>query len=279
MIDIELYQPGTGKQKISFPQDWNELTTAEVEAVAKNILDDSIKDNNHGKAALFTDILKLRSGRPNIGEKLDPEDAASNGLPLLAFIFNSNNLTKQPYPLLKVPNRMVPCKPLKMQGPENDFDSLTCGEFEDCEIFYNQFKQETDPIYLIHLAAALYRPDGVPYISYHAENDTCVKYDAERLYPFFKRLKPWVLYSIFLWYSGCREQLPGYFPTCFGGGGSASTEPDFMIFTNCIHAGAGPKNGQRDQIRRTLLKEFFYDVHLDNEKQQEQINAMKDARK
>lgn len=277
MVTIELNKPGKLQQAVNFPTGWDDLTTPQLEAVAKNILEE-YPSQHEAKAALFGELLNLAAGK-KIAHLLSAEDAVINGYPLIDFLFTSNQLTKQPYPLLKVPNRMVPCKPLKMQGPASDFENITCGEFEDCEIFYTQFKQEPDPAYLVSLAAALYRPAGVPYMAYKAANDTYSHYDAERMHPHFKKLKPWQLYSIFLWYSGCREQLPGIFPYCFGGGASSSTEADYLVFTRCIHAGAGPKNGSRNQIRCMPLKEFFFDVNSENEKAEEQLKAMQNARK
>ena len=42
--------------------------------------------------------------------------------------------------------------------------------------------------------------------------------------------------------------------------------PDIMAFTNCIHAGAGPKNGTRQQIRLLKLSEFMYDMEQEAKK-------------
>ena len=45
--------------------------------------------------------------------------------------------------------------------------------------------------------------------------------------------------------------------------GEGTEEPDPMVFTKCIHAGAGPKNGTRDQVRMLNLKEYFFDMELE----------------
>ena len=90
-------------------------------------------------------------------------------------------------------------------------------------------------------------------------------YNAERLYPYFLKLSPFVLHSIYTWYTGCRNQIPKYFPVPFEGN-TTGGEPDPAAFTKCIHAGAGPKNGSRDQIRVTGIKEFFFDMNLEAQK-------------
>ncbi len=267
MTEINLYQPGKVNINISFPTEWNELLLSELEIVSQSILQ-NFKVPSAAKAMVFLSILKSRCNIKDIEKRMDAEDATINGLPLIDFIYNKNNLTKQPYPVLKISGFLSLYTKKKLFGPEDDFNSLTCGEFEDAEIFYNEFKTNPSEKPLVHLAAILYRPENVKYCSNHPSKGF-VQYNADKMVPHFMKLAPWKLYTIFLWYAGCREQLPLYFPNAFGGTAGKNDEIDFLAFTKCIHAGAGPKNGSRNEIRQTLLKEFLMEMELESIKAKE----------
>lgn len=283
MIQIDLYQPNAVDASIQFPSEWNEFTLPELHLVSKSILS-NFATPAQAAAGLFLSLLKIRTGKKvkDIEKRLDAEDAVINGLPATDFIYKENNLTKEPYKKLYVrwPAANSPWL-MAMHGRDDDFNNLTCGEFEDCEIFYNQFIIEPNAIALANLAAILYRTQGKKYLRL-SPNDGWVQYNSEKMVPSFIKLKPWILYSIFLWYAGCRAQLPKIFPNCFGSAappsGGGGGEPDFMIFTKCIHAGAGPKNGSRNDIRCTLLKEFFLEIELQNIENEKIKNDIENAR-
>lgn len=265
MTTINLYQPHLVDETLDFPTEWNELTLDELHIIAKTILKgfDKVAQAN---AFLLQNLLLARcNGKvPNIDKLLDPEDAVINGFPLIEFILKENKLTRQPYPLLLVPNRMIPCKPHRMVGPEDEFNNLTCGEFEDAEVFFNQFNEKPNPESLAHLAAIIYRKKDVPYLEYNHKDNTYTPYDAEAMVRHFAKLKPWELYTIYLWYIGCRTMLPKIFPNTFNSNSGEPGEADPFVFTKCIHASAGPKNGSRNDIRRTLLKEFLMELELES---------------
>lgn len=263
MTEINLYQPGKINTTISFPTEWNELLLPELDIISQSLLQ-NFKLPSAAKALVFLKILQSRCKLKNIGKRIDAEDATINGLPLIDFIYNKNTLTKQPYPVLKTSKFPY----IKFYGPDDDFNSLTCGEFEDAEIFYNEFKQDPSAKPLAQLASLLYRPKNTKYCRTHPVKGF-IQYNAEKAVPHFIKLAPWKLYTIFLWYAGCREQLPLYFPNAFGGSTDNNADADFLAFTKCIHAGAGPKNGTRNDIRQTLLKEFLMEMELETIKAKE----------
>ena len=283
MVEMNLYQPGVINATIQFPSEWNDLSLEELHLVAKSILS-NFKDGAEAAVALFLGILKIRCKKvcPDIDRRLDAEDAYINGMPATDFIYRQNNLTRQPYPTVKIP-WPYPGSPFKrtMYGLQDDFNNITCGEFEDADIYFQQFRQDPSGDAAANLAAILYRPKGRKYMRWSWFKGEYIVYDAEKMAPLFKKLKAWELYSMFMWYAGCREQLPKIFPNCFTGSApkidDVEAEPDLMLFTKIIHAGAGPENGDRNQIRRTLLKEFFMDLELKNIANQE-LKAQLDAK-
>lgn len=254
MIDVEL----------PFPGEWNELSRAEVVCVARHLLI-NYASQEAARAAIFRDIFLLRAAKAKLSEdileRVSMDDLICQGLPLLDFVYKENTLTKQPCLVLQYFNRWG--MHVKLHGPASDFNSLTCGEFEDAEIYFLQFLEDPKHEHLVKLAAILWRKKGKAYMHFSHWRHRWVSYDGKRRMRFIQRLAPEVLYGIFLWYFGCRAKLPQLFPTVYKGGGKKDDEVDLMAFTKCIHSGAGAKNGSREAIRRTLLKEYFMEMELE----------------
>lgn len=258
MIAIKLYQTGIIDAEIPFPDKWNELDVVELEAIAR-VMQSDLKTVGAAKSIILLEIIKNRCKVINIAiaiiERLDPEDLMLHGLPLIDFLYKDNSLTKQPFPQLKIGFK-------NFAGPASDFEDLTAGEYEAAEVYFLQFKDNPDPAFLANLAAVLYRPDKVEFVSYHHKKDEYRTYNHAAVANKFSKLPAHILMIIFIWYSGCRGMLPLYFPTLYEGG-SSSAETDLMVFTKCIHASAGVKNGNRNQVRRTLLKALYFEMDLE----------------
>lgn len=260
MIEISLYQPGRVDAAIPFPSAWNELLPEELRHVCAMFLS-SFENPTAIRAAILTGLLKIRSALHKVKlprrfeDILSAEDAVLNGYPAIDFLFTQNNLTTQPFPVIKFPLSFRSL-PSRLHGPASGFNNLTCGEYEDCEIFFFKFKEKPEPTALAHIAAILWRPQNTPYITY--TNGKKNEYKASAMVNKMMSLPAWQLYAIYCWYSGCRAQLLQLFPTTFSGGGTG--KPDILSFTKCIHAGAGPKNGTRENIRLMPLKEFLFDI-------------------
>jgi len=242
---------------ISFPNEWNDLAENELRFIAKVILNQTKENAIESRPLIIKFILSERTKKiklpVNFFNLLDPEEIVISLFPLLDFIVNKNDRTVSPSPLSirKGIGGDAICKP---------FDEITCGEYEDCEIAAARFAEEKDMKHLAEIAAILFRPKGKEYIRYNARADAYVTYPADKKAPQFLKLPPEQLYSIFIWYAGCRSQLSLYFPDVYEKG-KKNGVADPMVFTNTIHAGAGPKNGSRNQIRRMKLYEFLYDCN------------------
>lgn len=252
MQSISLNKPGAFSYKIDFPENWNELTTAELELVAKAQLAHA-ENEGVSKAVVFTSIIDHRATAIGIKlpadwkQNLNYDEAAAQGFDAIAFLYISNFRTVNPYPTLLLGKKRV-------IGPEDDFNEITCGEMEDCEVSFLRMQTEPSLELLAKIAAVLWRPRNAKYKS---------KTSDQRLH-LFKKLPEAVLFSIYIWYTGCRNRLPLYFPEVYAGGETAD-EPDLLSFTKCIHAGAGVKNGTRENIRSISAKEFLFDMNLEAE--------------
>lgn len=260
MVTIALNKPGRFSHKIDFPSKWDELTTEEMELVSVEIL--AARENGFVKKAyIFTGLIEIRARMQGIKlpadwkSNLNYEDAASAGFDAIEFLFDSNNRSINPYPTLK-----VHFKSLTLTGPADDFNTLTCGEYEDAEFYFMQFANSADTQHILGLISVMWRPAGT-------------EYNADLTQKTLKKLSKLPIqqqFSIFIWYNGCRSRLAKLFPLVFGAP-SANGSPDPAAFTKCIHAGAGDRNGTRDMIRKMKLKEFLFDMQL----QAEQVEEMK----
>jgi hypothetical protein len=261
VVNINLHQPGSLNLTLEFPSSWNELFPEEVNFICKSLLQQTEENANATRALILKFIIDLRTkaSRKKLPaqwmNQVDAEQAVMQGYPLLDFIFNKNELTNLPKPIMLIFYLVkLHCQP---------FREITCGEFEDCEILANRFHEEASAELLANLSAILFRPKKadklIPYIIYNYKTATYITYKAERKIKSFLKLRPWQLYAAFVYYAGCRNQLRDLFPDVYEGGDSS--QPDMMAFTNCIHAAAGPKNGNRNEIRCTKLYEFMYEAN------------------
>jgi hypothetical protein len=263
VTSLSLYQPGVLDINIeNFPTDWNELTRTELKAMSSLLLTPFDKPEQF-KALALGQLLRSRSTDlpKDFFQKMNADDVVIAGFPLVEFLIKDNTLITQPFPVLRPKWRAY-------HGPANAFESLTCGEFEDADIFYHEFQEKPEKEPLARLAAILWRPRKVPYIKFNRFSHKYISYNAEKRLPVFMNLPADVLHTIFIWYAGCRHHLEKIFPNVHEGGTSKDA-PDPLAFTKCIHAGAGAKNGSRDQIRCTLMMEYFFEMELEAKKSKE----------
>lgn len=277
MNTVELFQPSGVNASISIPAEWNEVDQEELLHIAENMLWPYVKPEYFFSAVFFF-LLQHRAKLQGIqlpasfANMLNAEDIAMHQGEALEWIRKDNTLTDQIIKSIHVGGSSP-----TLYGPAGQFNDLSCGEFEDCEVFSHLYNQEKKDDHLLMITAILYRPgygnwrlsyiftswDKVPQELRHLykEEDDMVIYNAEAAKALFQGVPAQYLLATYLWYTSCRAQLAHVFPHVFGGGGKG--EPDIAAFTKCIHAGAGPKNGTRDKIRRSLLKAFLMDMEQD----------------
>lgn len=277
MNTVELFQPGGINASIAIPAGWNELDKDELLHLTEHMLWPYAKPEYFFSAVFFFFLqhrAKLQGVHlpPTFANSLNAEDIAMYQGEALEWIRKENTLTEQ---LIQIIN--LPGNTFTLFGPATSFNDLTCGEFEDCEVFSHLYNIEKQDDHLKMVTAILYRPVSagrrLPYIftgwekvpkdmrNLYKEEDDMILYNAEAAKAFFGAVPEHYMLATYLWHTGCRSQLSAVFPHVFGGGGNG--EPDIAAFTKCIHAGAGPKNGTRDKIRRSLLKAFLMDMEQD----------------
>lgn len=274
MIEVKLFVPQKIDVAISFPETWDELLPDEILLIAKQIL--LVKEDNTAKAELLVSILSSRAKtqKQKLPKKwqqlLSIDDLVINGLPLLDFIYGENTLSQMPESVIKV----IGTREYVLYAPVDGFRNITCGEFEIAEQVFAEYNQEQNINKLAELAAIFYRPKNTSFQT--REKNSLNTYPYDKWAKMFKSIEPHRLYAIFIWYVGCKNQLPLLFPVSHepSNDDNEDTQNPAMAFTRCIHAGAGPKNGTRQDIRLTLLWEFFFDMEQNAIAAKKQLNDL-----
>ncbi len=266
MVTINLYQARGFDIQIDFPSCWDDLTKNEVLEICKlQLLNPSSNADN--RVSFFFFLIETRAKEKGVQlpedfkEKMDLEVVAAS-IFLLDFLYTENNLTIQPHKKIEVAGK-------QLIGLENDFENITCGEFECLELLFHEFNDAPSAEVLAKMCAIIYREKGMPF--QEILKDKLETYDFDKASKPFLEVKAWILYSAYTWYCGCRLNLPNKFPTVYEGNGE-STEPDMLAFTKCIHSGAGVKNGTRNQIRIMPLLEYMFEMEQEAIKVKE-LNA------
>ena len=264
MVKINLFAGKELDMELDFPTDWNELKKKEVLEICRLQLHNG-QLHNLSRVEFFMFLIGSRAKNlPTDWKALLDMDDICNSLHLLDFIYNENNLTKQPLTTLKVGKK-------ELVGLANDFENITCGEFEELEVLFFHAMEKPSQHILAKMAAIMFREKDVQFQTIHFER--LVTYDFASKAAAFMALPPHILYTAFMWYCGCRFQLPKKFPTVYNSDDvKDDIQPDVLSFTKCIHAGAGQKNGSRNQIRLTPLLEFMFDMEQEAIKTNE-LNA------
>lgn len=268
VITINFHQPKALDVNISFPSEWNELTPFELRCFAKQVINARTREEQ--VVNTFLDLLQSRTASlqktlPNGWlSLLNNEDCARWAEGATKFLFEENNLTNQPFETLNIKD----WRGTRYYGPQSAFDSLTCGEFEACEVEFLKFIEYPNYQFLANIAAMLWRPKDIEWMWWSKGMNKYITYDWEHRAKDFAKLSNEILFVVFTWYSGCRQLLPRLFPLVYEGGTGSNTV-DLLSFTKCIHSAAGPKNGNRTDIRLTLVKEFFFEMNEEARKAKE----------
>lgn len=247
MLNIELFDQKNLRKVVSLPSSWNEFTLKELKIISDCLL------KNKSKQEMIISILKKRAKTQKIRlprnwiYKLSVEDCVKELLPIAEIWLEKNQLTKQPFPKIG-----------SLFGPDDFFDNITCGEFEDTDIYFVLFSINKDSVNLQKLAQTLWRP-----LNENRKRIAFENYQLPRLSSFSRLKSAITLHIIYLWYSGCRLSIMELFPEIFLRGiPDENNEPEVGAFTKLIHSGAGERNGNREEIRAMPLKEFLFDCQL-----------------
>lgn len=230
MTPITLYHPSLAPVEIQYPSSWDELSAIDMVIVAESYF-----EQKYTPVEVCIKLIEYRltaeQARLYI-PMLSLEDVSMEYSPLTEFL--RGDIT-----------RTIPITISTGYCPQPDFDDTTAGIFEEADVHLSTWLQHSDPDQLIQFFKTWYKLE----------------------YP--SPVNPSTLKAIALCFIGCKNNLKRYFPLVFNApaeGEANSSAPDALALTRLIHHAAGPKNGTREQIRKTLIKEFLFDCQLEAEK-------------
>lgn len=278
MTEIYISAAGMGLKTIPFPSGYTQCTQKQLLRIAKSLLAMANgSDSNTEMAELFKDLVEMAAKEHNISitrnwfQKVSHEDAGNAITDALQWIYNINGLGIQPFPgSTLVPagkvvmlnasrnpyhlhGHLPQCYGVEQDGREiwSFGQTVTVGQYEDAEAIFNKIVSgQTEMADLIELAWILYGKYSQPVYNATAKPPKV-----------FQTIPAEKLILVQMHFGALASNLPRLFPDLFNEG-SGKSKPDPLAFTKCIHAGAGPQNGTREQVRKLPLIEFCFDLNL-----------------
>jgi hypothetical protein len=182
--------------------EYNELTGKQLIAIA------SILNKEFPEDVAKLKILKVLLNKSLYTFSLIPLNAKAAMFEHIGWVFAKNTLTAQLIPSYTIKGRRK-----VLHGAAGAFDNLTMGEWNACEIFYDQFihKEGEGNEELDKLVAVLYRRPKKNYnVELDTDGDIRVAFNANEIDYHVNTVKHWpfnVKMAILFWYNGCRQHL------------------------------------------------------------------------
>ena len=251
------------KQRFNVPQAWNELTSRQLADVAPFIFKPEITLADRTKIAYHIcgfgyDVLRHNN-------EFLCQEILIKVLPLITFLFEKINLTRQVTTEIKVGRKFQFFGTRMLYGPADNFDNLTIAEFSDCESCLTEYQQSKDVIWLNRFIAILYRPRN------KSADPAKPGYtgDLRQPYNFYlndliaamvEKIPDGVKMGVMLWYVGCRTSLTTDYQFLFNSKSDKGAEGG--SWTDLIHGLSGPKFGTIDQTMTANLKVVFKELTI-----------------
>jgi hypothetical protein len=256
MTEVQLKYQSHGEpvmEQIFIPSNWNELALKQLQFVAENwIMWQYFASQNMSllktKCQLLLNFLpgnkKQIKTCAKIINKLPSEDVYDLAQ-LTSFVFEKNDLTTNPIPVIKT-------KTLDLYPPSNKLANITAFEFSFAESQYIKYHNTGDVDALAKLIAILYRPKTD--IDREEFNHKLV----EKYQQLTSHLTETEKQMILLWYIGCRNYIVETHPEIFSKENNSKAENGTWI--DVILAISGGKFGTFNQTGQMdlhiILKEL-----------------------
>lgn len=259
----------------SIPEEWNELTGAQLLAIAPILLSRNFTEEN--KAFIAYHVCNMN------GQLFNAKELSSNNpfeyfgekvkqhiLPHLNFLFGEILLTKQLLPTITVSARTMPwVSTKKLYGFGDNFDTLTIAEFSDTESCLKNYEESKQEIWLNRFLAILYRPKSkientdLEFTGDHRQpynihlNDTLAKSFTDIPYA--------MKAAITINYVGCLNVLAKENRFLFTKSNAQTAQSG--TWADVIHELAGQKFGTIEQTEKAYLKVVIKELFINHQKQ------------
>lgn len=235
--------------KVSFPENWNDLSPKQLLYIAnlwqawQLMLKEGISLQS-AKAMLFIRLAKFknRSEKRALLKMLssaDFEELDFNPLSLVNFIFETNNLTKNNFKEIRTTIFT------KLYGPNDKLSNISINELSFAINYYNQYNSTGNIEYLNLFIACLYRPKNE---DYKKTGDIRKPFILETISMHLKQVEKMSAdkkQAVYLFFVGCMDFLSHPFPLVFSRAKEAVSSN--QTFLDVILKISGGKFGTFDQ--------------------------------
>lgn len=265
------------KEVFHLAEDWNELSESQLISIAPFLLKKEVDTSEKafiaytlcgfGKAP-----LSAKAQRETNGYEYFSNELTDKVFPLIQFLFDENNLTKQLIPELNVGAKYQFFGTTMLYGAAENFTTLTIAEFSDTESCLKLYEETQEDVWFNRFIGILYRPKKKNSHAHHHDFDGDVRQEYnfhlnDFIAAMVQKTNPQVKAAILLWYYGCRNQLVQDYKFLFSKTNTEAAEDG--SWTDVIHELAGPKFGTVENTMRANLKVILKELKLMHDKAQE----------
>lgn len=283
-MKLFVYKPGL------LPKTWDQLTTRQLEQLAKLVLRYNTKADIAVRAVFA--FMGMRLGKP-VRNLLGTPTGAYVVVgkrkryfvtPLLTFfltdiidfIFSNNQINPRrlvnPYPLL----RLGFFRKKTLYGPANGLANITLNEWIQVEVARAEFERTSSPEHLYRMAAIMWRPKGKTHPDGDIRISSILDSLPERERLMRRYLAPHRLKVIMWYYSGCLNYLTYRYNLVLsasnGGSSGASPSSTFDNFMDMVNTMAKDDPTKIQQVRSLALYDALHNIQKIIIQQNEQKN-------
>jgi hypothetical protein len=237
---------------ISVADNWNELSQNQIIYIGLlwqtwQVMLRNGADMQRAKAKLLVSLIVNKTAK-EIKEvlyflsKVNYEETNANVLSLVNFIFETNKLTQNKFPYIKVGLFK------KLYGPGENLSNISINEFSFAINFYNHYNTTNNEQHLTNFVACLYRPSKKNWEESGDKRKAFNPFTIEQHIHLVDKISFGHKQAILLFFSGCIELWSKQFPFVFSRAKSEQ-ESSQQTFLDIILKLSGSKFGNFNQTK------------------------------
>lgn len=238
---------------VSVVDNWNELSTNQILYIGLlwqtwQLMLRNGADMQLAKAKLLTALIVNKTAKEvkevlHLLSLVNHEESNVNILSLVNFLFESNKLTLNKFPIIKIGWFK------KLYGPADQLSNITINEFSFAINFYNNYNKTNNEEYLDNFIACLYRPLQQNWKDTGDIRKPFNPFTYEQHLPLAVKMQFAYKQAILLYFTGCLELWAKQFVFVFSRIDSEKSTQSNQTFLDIILKISGTKFGNFNQTK------------------------------
>lgn len=252
-LDLKINNEEPVSISVAITDRWNELTCKQILYIALcwqswQLMLKNGADMQVAKARLFVALINNKTPKQikellNLLSIVDFEETNFNPLALTDFIFESNKLTVNQFPVIKIGWFK------KLYGPEERLANITINEFSFALNFFNTYNKTGNEEFLNNFVACLYRPTYKDWEDTGDKRKPFNPFTIEQHLHLVKKMSFAHKQAIYLFFAGSMDSLSNEFKRVFSKAADEKQTSSKQTFLDIILKMSGGKFGNFDQTK------------------------------